>query len=85
MALAIFVLTPIIAAGAPPWPPGVSSDTLLVRAYSPTDARLAIAEDARYSHPAFLSEELYRVVEAYFGDAFRDAGPRGVVARFQRA
>jgi len=83
MALAVFVVSPILGAQAPLWAPGVAADTLLVRAYSPTDARLAIAEDPRFSHPAFLSAELYRVTEANFGDAFRNAGPRGVIAGFQ--
>ncbi len=81
MPLIVFSVTPVraLAAGGD-WPTDAHRGELLVRAFSPTDARQAIMEDRRYAHPAVLSSDLYEVREVNFGEAFREAGPRGVIA-----
>lgn len=81
MPLGVFLVTPQ-EENSPLAPRRALRGTLLVRAFSPSDARLVIMEDQRYADASVLSPDSCTVVEVNFGDDFTEAGPRGVIARF---
>jgi hypothetical protein len=56
---------------------------IIVRAHSAQDAREVAAADMPLDAHLIERDDLYRVVEVNYGDAFRNAGPRGVIARFK--
>lgn len=77
MPLFIFQVSPALSPDDPAWGDVPPTAELLVRAPSAEEARRLAAQVA----PAVAERaQLYRVTEVNYGDAFRMAGPKGVIA-----